>query len=204
MSTRSEQARKRALAADPETPDAPPSGPRRAEPRIKRPGQGDLIPFLTLEETLPETVPVKIFGELYDMIAPQDMSPLDRYTTDQIWQRMVELQGKADAGEEYTREDRVEMEAAINRMIRMVIPALPTHVFNRLNWVQREAIVEGFLARKASRMTVAQMAAEMETETGDGLLTGRTSSPDSSPATTPPTRSSGRKSRPTSSGRSSA
>lgn len=196
MATRADQARRRALAAEP--PAEPPTGPRRAAPRIKRPGQDELIPFLTLEETLPDTVPIKVFGEFYDMIAPQDMSPLDRHNTDQIWQRMVELQGKADRNEEYTREDKVEMEAAIGRMIRLVVPELPTRIYNRLNWVQKEAIVEGFLAWKASRMTVEEMAREIEGESGASLLTGQTSSPASKPATTRATRSSGRKSRPTS------
>jgi hypothetical protein len=189
MAPRTTQARRAAEATEPRKP---------ALPRIKKPGQGNLIPFLTLEETIPETVPIKVFGEMYDMVAPQDMSPLDRHTTDQIWQRMVELQGKIDSGDEITDADKLELEAAINRMVRMVVPGLPGPVFLRLNWVQKEAIVEGFLAWKASRMTVAEMAREMEQETGDALLTGPISSPGSRPATTRATRSSGPKSRPTS------
>jgi len=167
-------------------------------PRIKKPGQGELIPFLTIEEVAVQTMPIKVFGNFYDMVAPQDMSPLDRHKVDSMWQRMLEIQGAIDGGLEITATMKVEMEGAVNSICRMIIPTMPGTVFNRLNWVQKEAIVEGFLAWRAQNRSAAEMAAELEAETGRSLLIGEISSPDSRPATTRRTRSSGRPSRPTS------
>jgi len=133
----------------------------RATPRIKRPGEGSLIPFLTLDEVAPETVPVKIFGVVYDMVAPQDMSPLKRHTVDQIWQRMIEIQVKVEEGIETTEEDELELEGATNRLVQMVVPSLPPNVFDKLNWLQKEAIVEGFLAWKAMRLEASKLLVEM-------------------------------------------
>lgn len=128
---------------------------------------------ITLSAIAPERQIVRIetakdVFEEYDMALADDLSLTQRRDLSNSWMRLNQLEEKKDL----TKSDDVEFDRLSKRIVKLVLPGLPTELNNDMPRGTREGIIIAFFGNPSDpRMRVMmQMLMNQANLTGDSTL----------------------------------